>query len=305
MPEARVGLSVAAPLAGRATGLLECLRPQQWIKNGFVFAPLVFSASLRNSSLALSEFFAFASFCLVASGIYAWNDALDWRADLNHPEKRNRPIPSGRLSVPLAISAAILLVASGLAVGFQINAQTGGLVACYVLLNTLYSLKLKHISILDLMCIAVGFMLRILAGAAAIHVTPSHWLLLCGFLLALLLAAAKRRHEVDTLAENGELHRKALAEYSIGWLDQAVTMLSAATSVAYALYTVAPETQDRFHTDGLIYTVPFVVYGLLRYLKLSHSSEGTGNPTAALMLDPHLLLCVVGWAAVCGAVIYL
>jgi 4-hydroxybenzoate polyprenyltransferase len=255
--------------------------------------------------LALSAFFAFGCLCLVASGVYAWNDALDWRADLNHPEKRRRPIPSGRLSVPVAMTAAMLLVAAGLTASFQINPQTGGLVACYVLLNTLYSLKLKHICILDLMCIAVGFMLRILAGAAAIRVTPSHWLLLCGFLLALLLAAAKRRHEIVTLAEHGELHRKALAEYSIGWLDQAVTMLAAATSVAYALYTVSPETQDRFHTDGLIYTVPFVVYGLLRYLKLSYSSEGTGNPTTALILDPHLSLCVVGWAAVCGTVIYL
>jgi 4-hydroxybenzoate polyprenyltransferase len=285
--------------------LLECARPIEWVKNSFVLAPLLFSTHLNQGELVLSGLMACIAFCLAASGIYLWNDLVDWRADLAHPEKKTRPIPSGRLSVATAAISGTLILISGVAVGLRINAPTGLLLCSYVGVNLLYSRWLKHVPILDFMCIALGFVLRVLAGATAVHVQPSHWLLMCTFLLALSLAVAKRRQELVMLDKNSSNHRRVLDHYSLPWLDQVGTALAGATIVAYALYTVSLETQERFGTDRLIYTLPFVIYGILRYLHLVHTSDRTGNPSRLLVSDRPLLICVSVWALICTAIIYL
>lgn len=298
--------AIAGAEAGRSTirGLLECMRPAQWIKNGFVLAPLVFSANLNRPLLVWREFLAVALFCAAASGVYLWNDSVDWKSDLAHPEKRLRPIPSGRLNPWVAATFGSLLLASALLSAFLLNRTTGLLLSGYIALNFLYSFWWKHVSILDLMCIAVGFVFRVMAGASAIEVQASHWLLMCTFLLALFLGIAKRRHEVVTLERESSKHRRVLLDYELAWLDQAATLLSGATVVAYALYTVSPDTQARFGTDALIYTLPFVVFGILRYLQLTHAGGRTGNPTAALLSDRLLIGCLAGWVLTCALVIY-
>ena len=285
-------------------GLLRCMRPAQWIKNGFVFIPLIFSANLNQPSLLIRGTVAFAAFCLVASGIYLWNDAFDWKADLTHPEKKTRPIPAGELSATAARIFGSLLLIAGISLGLWLGRPLAMLLSGYAALNILYGVWLKHLAILDLMSIAAGFVLRVVAGATAIGVVASHWILLCTFLLALFLGVAKRRHELVTLAGDSVRHRRVLDQYTLPWLDQVGTIVTAATIVAYALYTVAPETQTRFGTDHLIYTLPFVIYGMLRYLHLVQGGDRTGNPTHALLTDKPLLLCLLGWVLVCAAIIY-
>jgi 4-hydroxybenzoate polyprenyltransferase len=285
-------------------GLLACMRPQQWIKNGFVLVPIMFSVNLNQPSLLLREAVAFAAFCLVASGIYLWNDVLDWKADLVHPEKRTRPIPAGKLSPTAAAVFGSLMVLAGITIGVELGRSMGLLLGSYAAINIMYGVWLKHMAILDLMCIAAGFVLRVVAGATAIGVVASHWILMCTFLLALFLGVAKRRQELVMLAGDSVRHRRVLDQYSLGWLDQVGTVVSAATIVAYALYTVAPETQSRFGTDRLIYTLPFVIYGMLRYLHLIQQGDRTGNPTSALLTDKPLLFCLLAWILVCAAIIY-
>ncbi|MBI1787497.1 MAG: decaprenyl-phosphate phosphoribosyltransferase [Acidobacteria bacterium] len=280
------------------------MRPAQWIKNGFVLAPLVFSARLAQGEAVGRELAAFGAFCLSASGVYLLNDTMDWREDQVHPTKRSRPIPSGRLSPVVAAVMGVLLMLTSVLIGFVLNPTTGLLLSSYLVINVLYSLWLKHVSITDLMCIALGFVFRVMAGASALDVQASHWLLICTFLLALFLGIGKRRHEILLLAGDSSRHRKVLVEYSVPWLDQAGNLLSGAALVSYALYTVSPETQARFGTDKLFYTLPFVVYGILRYLHLIHAGGGTGNPTSALTSDWQLLTCVTGWLAACAAIIY-
>lgn len=299
-----VATNSAAGIFSASTGLLECMRPVQWIKNGFVLAPVIFSAHLAETSTVLRAIAVFAVFCLAASGIYLWNDCMDWRSDLEHPQKKLRPIPSGRLNPPLAATSAALLVLLSLTWAFSLNRPTGILLSSYAIVNFLYSIWLKHSVIVDVMCIALGFVLRVMAGASAIAVETSHWLLLCTFLLALFLGIAKRRSEIVVLSTGSAKHRRVLTEYSMAWLDQAITLVAGAAVVAYALYTVAPETLAKFGTDRLVYTVPFVLYGILRYLHLVHSGSQTGNPTSALVVDKQLLGCVAAWAATCVIIIY-
>lgn len=284
--------------------VIECMRPSQWVKNGFVLAPLVFSEKLLDSRSEWKELGAASAFCLAASAVYLWNDILDARRDLMHPTKRTRPIPSGRLSVPSAAVASLVLLTAALALGFAINPITGVLLCVYMGINVLYGAGLKHVVVMDLMCIALGFVLRVLAGATAIQAQPSHWLLMCTFLLALTLSIFRRRQEAIMLGDGSAHHRRVLSDYSIAWFDQAGTMLSAATIVAYALYTVSPETQARFGTDRLFYTLPFVVFGTLRYLYLAYTGDRTGDPSSALIADKPLLGCVVAWLAACAVVIY-
>jgi 4-hydroxybenzoate polyprenyltransferase len=242
---------------------------------------------------------------MVASATYLWNDSFDWRADLAHPQKRNRPMASGQLKPSTGRLWALFFLAAGLTSGFALNKPTGVVLLAYVITNVLYTVWLKHQVIVDLMCIALGFIFRVMAGATAINVTSSHWLLMCAFLLALYLAIAKRRHEILLLDNSSPVHRRVLQAYTVPWLDHAGTLLAAATIVSYALYTVSPETIMRFETDRLIYTLPFVVYGILRYLHLVHSSQHTGDPTKALFSDRWLLGCVGLWAVTCIGIIYL
>jgi 4-hydroxybenzoate polyprenyltransferase len=293
------------PTAGASLiALIEGMRPAQWVKNGFVLSPLIFSGKLASSSHYTNALEVFAAFCLAASGVYLWNDSLDWKSDLNHPEKKFRPIPSGRLSAISAAFGGTVAATAALTLAYMVNVPTGLLLTAYLSLNVLYSVWLKQVIIVDLLCIACGFVIRVVAGATAINVLFSHWLLMCTFLIALFLGIAKRRQELVILESGCGEHRRVLKDYKLAWFDQASTLVSASALVAYALYSVAPETQAKFGTDKLIYTVPFVVFGILRYLHMAHSGDRTGNPTDALITDRHLLICVAGWILACAFIIY-
>lgn len=270
----------------------------------FALAPLLFGQKLGDMKAVGMALLAFAAFCLISSSLYIINDIADAEADRAHPEKRFRPIASGELPASWALLAVVvlLLIASGIAVaiGWQFAALAGG----YGVLTLGYSLAVKHVVILDCMTIATGFVLRVVGGAAAINVTPTHWLIVCAFLLALYLAFAKRRQEILMLAESAREHRQVLGEYAVGYLEQVNNILVGATIVCYTLYTVAPETVARFGTDKLIYGTIFVVYGMLRYMVLTQNSANGGNPSKVLISDKPLLVAIAGWAIYNALIIY-
>jgi 4-hydroxybenzoate polyprenyltransferase len=287
------------------TNLLLSLRPSQWTKNVFIFAGLIFSEKLLDLHAASRAAAAFAIFCLLSGVVYLINDVRDREADRLHPVKSRRPIASGALPAPTAMGAAIVFTVIGLTAAYWLDRQFGIVAATYVALLALYSASLKHIVILDALTIAVGFVLRALAGAVVIHVAFSHWLLLLMLLLALFLALSKRRAELVTLADGAHGHRRILAEYSPYLLDQMIGIVTASTLLAYAFYTISPETVQKFGTDRLLWTVPFPLYGIFRYLYLIHQRDGGGNPSEALVTDRPLLVCVALWGLTVIAILYL
>ncbi len=285
--------------------LVEAMRPQQWVKNGFVLAPLLFSKRADEPALIAAAIGAFLAFALSSSCIYLINDILDREQDRCHPEKCNRPVASRRLSVGAAWIGAAFCCALGLGLAFSIASKLGLIVLVYVALQVGYGVVLKHVVIIDVMVVAVGFVLRVLAGAAAVSVVASEWLILCTLLLALFLGFSKRRHELITLGEDSSGHRRVLSDYSLALLDQINSVLLGATIVCYAIYTVSPRTQGEVaKSDELVYSVPIVIYGLLRYLHIVHKGRYSGSPTAALLKDRPLLLCVVVWVLFCSFVLY-
>ncbi len=277
--------------------LLTALRPYQWVKNVFVLAALLFSLGERAAGAGelpfdrgdqiLQALAALAAFCLGSSAIYLINDVLDVESDRQHPTKRLRPIAAGLVSIPLACASSGVCVVAALVLAWLAHPADGSVAAvvgAYMLLNLLYSLRLKHVVIVDAFCIATGFLLRVLAGGFAVGAPLSHWLVLCTLFLALFLALAKRRAEIDLLGERRGSHRRILLEYTPAFLDQSIVVLAACTIVNYTMYTVSPETAGKFGTDnGLVYTVPFVVFGLFRYLLLVQTQKGGGNPTRVLL----------------------
>jgi 4-hydroxybenzoate polyprenyltransferase len=279
------------------------LRPQQWVKNGFVLAPLLFSGRMLERAAVLAAFEAFVSFCLVASAVYIFNDTVDRERDRAHPVKGLRPIAAGRISVAAALPAALALGIGGLLLGWLTQPAVGGILAAYLVLNLLYSIRLKQVVLLDVFSIAAFFVLRLLAGAEAIPVVPSIWLLLCGGLLALYLGFAKRRHELLLLGGASASHRGVLAEYSPQFLDQMSTVLLSVTLISYVMYTLSPEKLAEVGSYALTYSTVFVLYGVFRYLYLVHQRE-QGSPTEALLTDRSLLAAVVLWAGYCALVIY-
>lgn len=284
--------------------LLRSLRPRQWTKNLFVFAGLIFSGELLDPHSAQLALAAFAVFCLLSSVVYLINDISDREADRLHPVKRHRPIASGALPVPIAAMSAVVLGAGGLAAAFLIGPSFGIVAALYVALLAFYSLSLKHVVILDALTLALGFVLRVIGGALAIDVPFSHWLLLLMLLLAMFLALSKRRAELVTLADGAAGHRRILAEYSPYLLDQMISVVTASTLVAYAFYTISAETVAKFGTDRLLYTVPFPLYGIFRYLYLVHQKEGGGDPSELLVTDRPLLACAALWALAVITILY-
>lgn len=280
------------------------MRPHQWVKNLFVLSPLLFGQRLTDTESVLSGLEAFVSFCLMASALYILNDVVDAGADRAHPEKRHRPIASGALPISAALGGAALLLGVALAVAIPLGGRFVALAGVYFTLTLGYCLSFKQIIVLDGIVIASGFVLRVAGGAAAVGVAPSHWLIVCAFLLSLYLAFAKRRQELLLLSASAMQHRRVLSQYTIGYLDQVNTILLASTLLAYSLYTVAPETVERFGTDRLIYGTLFVVYGLFRYLMLIQDPAKGGNPSRLLVRDKPLLMAVVGWVLYNAAVIY-
>lgn len=284
-------------------GLVVSLRPRQWVKNLFVFGGLVFSQRLFTASVwpALG---AFAIFCALSGAIYLFNDVADRDKDRLHPSKRERPIASGLLAIPAALGSAIMLIVVGLAAAAALSPSFAVVALTYVGLLSLYSVALKHVVIVDVLTVAIGFVLRAIGGALAIGVDISGWLLICTILIALFLALGKRRHEYLTLEGEAARHRPILAEYSAGLLDQMIAVVTASTVTAYALYTMSPETVAKFHTQLLPATLPFVLYGIFRYLYLLYRRQLGGNPSELFLNDRALLVNTVGWILAVLLIIY-
>ena len=283
--------------------VLLSLRPRQWVKNFFVFAGLIFSQSLV-TPLVWPALAAFAIFCALSGAIYLFNDLADVEKDRLHPTKRRRPIASGTLSVPAGAAIGVLTLVGSLVAAYALSARFGVVATVYAALLTAYSVWLKHVVILDVLTVAIGFVLRAVAGAAAIGVEISGWLVICTILVALFLALGKRRHEYLTLHGDAAAHRPILAEYSESFLDQMVAVVTASTVTAYALYTMSPDTVAKFHTRWLPLTLPFVLYGVFRYLYLLYRRELGGNPSDLLLSDRALLINTVLWMVALLLVIY-
>jgi 4-hydroxybenzoate polyprenyltransferase len=284
--------------------LLRSLRPRQWTKNLIVFFGLVFGQQLLNPPAVLAASAAFAIFCVLSGVVYLVNDIRDRDADRRHPVKARRPIASGALAPSIAATAAAALAAAAIAGAFLITVPFAVAALAYLALLTAYSAGLKHVVILDVLTIAGGFVLRAYAGAAAIEVEFSHWLLLLTLLSALFLALSKRRAELVRLADDAVGHRRSLAEYSPYLLDQMIGVVTACTLLAYAFYTIDDETVRKFGTDKLLWTVPFPLYGIFRYLYLVHQREGGGDPSETLLTDRPIQVCVLGWSLAVVLIVY-
>jgi 4-hydroxybenzoate polyprenyltransferase len=287
-----------------ALELLSAMRPRQWAKNVFVLAPLVFARQLDDPQVLGRALVAFAAFSLLASAIYLFNDVRDREEDRRHPRKRTRPIAAGRLPVPVAIAAAAALAAGALALGWALGGQLVAILLIYMVANLLYSLGLKRVVILDVMVVSAGFVLRVMAGGVAVGVEVSAWLILCTSFLALFLAFSKRRHELMLLTADAAEQRQVLTHYSPAFLDQMINVVTAGTVVAYAVYAISPETVEKFHTRDLIYTMPFVLFGIFRYLYLIYQRPSQRNPTEAILGDRPFLINIVLWAASVVWVVY-
>jgi 4-hydroxybenzoate polyprenyltransferase len=284
--------------------LIKSMRPHQWTKNVFVLAALVFAQRLGDGASVARSLAAFGLFCILSGSVYIVNDIVDREKDRAHVRKRLRPIAAGRLSVARAGGCAAVFVLLSLAASFALSKGFGVVAASYFAVNLLYSFYIKRIVILDVMTIALGFVLRAVAGAEVIGVEISPWLILCTTLLALFLGFCKRRGELTTLETSATEHREILREYSVGFLDQMISVVTASTVIAYAFYAMSPEVQEKLHTHYLGLTVPFVLYGIFRYLYVTHMKGEGDSPSRVLLQDKPLLINVILWGLTCVALLY-
>ncbi|OGW59381.1 MAG: hypothetical protein A2Y48_09475 [Nitrospirae bacterium RIFCSPLOW2_12_42_9] len=284
--------------------ILISMRPKQWIKNLFIFTPLIFSKTLFIYPYNLKSFMAFIIFCEVSGCVYIINDIADREEDKRHPLKRLRPIASGVLSTYLAGGTAAILMLMFLIGGYSMGNDFLAILFAYFSINLAYSIFLKHVVLLDIFVISLGFVLRVAGGGFAIDVEISSWLLLCTLLIALFLAMCKRRHELVLLEDEAKSHRKILGEYSPYFLDQLIAVVTASTLVTYALYTMSSDVYLKFGNNNLKYTIPFVLYGIFRYLYLVHQKDKGGSPTEIMMSDVPMLMNMGLWALVVGFALY-
>jgi len=287
-----------------AASLFVSLRPDQWTKNLIVFAALIFAVKLLDPAALANASAAFLIFCALSGAVYLINDVSDREQDRLHPLKRARPIASGELSPGTALTAAVVLSVAALASAYSLRPAFAVAAAAYLSLFVVYTRSLKHVVVLDVMTIAIGFVLRAVAGGLVINVHISNWLLVCTMLGALFLGFAKRRHEITLLAEGAKGHRRILEEYDPYLLDQMIGVVAAATMVAYIIYCASPETHAYFGTEWLVLTTPFPIYGLFRYLYLVHRKAGGGNPSDMLLQDRPLQACVLLWGITAIVIIY-
>lgn len=285
--------------------VIKSLRFQQWIKNFFVFAPLIFSQNVFNLPLLIKTVLAFVLFCILSGAAYLLNDIQDLNEDKLHPVKSKRPLASGKLEKKHAFFASLLLVLLGLTGAYFLNINFFVVLLVYFILQIAYSNWLKHVVIIDVFLIATGYFLRVIAGGLAISVQISPWLFICSILIALFLALSKRRHELVLLAKSAEIHRPILKEYTPQLLDQMIAVVTASTVVSYCLYTVSNETVEKFGTMNLLFTVPFVLYGIFRYLYLVHQKDEGGSPEALIIKDKPLLVDLFLWIATAMLILYI
>jgi HAD superfamily hydrolase (TIGR01490 family) len=282
----------------RPADFLRLMRPHQWLKNGFVFVGVLFGHAWSIPEMLLGALLAAAAFSLTASAVYIVNDYADRERDRVHPKKRQRPLASGRVTPAVALGLAALLAAAGAAIGAAAGQAVLALVATYAAMNLAYSFALKSVVILDVFLIAAGFILRILAGTLGIGIAPSQWLIVCSLFLTLFLGFTKRRSELLAVSSEYIIHRKALLHYNPALLDKLMGICAGAALMSYSLYTMSEQTARMHGTENLIYTIPFVAYGMFRYLYLLHAKQVGGDTSHELVRDSHLVVTVLGWAAV-------
>ena len=280
------------------------MRPKQWVKNVFIFTGLIFSRNLFQVDLLTRVSAGFILFSLAASSIYIFNDIQDIVKDRQHPEKRKRPLAAGVLSVQTAYVVSTALAIFALGAGYFLDKTFFAILAAYIVMNIAYTLKIKDMVILDVMFISFGFVIRVLAGTELAAVRPSDWLIICTITISLFLGFSKRRHELVLIGNNANNHRKVLTHYSIPFLDQMIAVATACTVMSYALYTISAETVSRFGTRNLVFTIPFVLYGIYRYFYLIHQKEKGGNPTSAVLTDLPLFVDGILWLIAVILIIY-
>lgn len=285
--------------------VVRSLRIQQWIKNLFVFAPLIFSQNALNPPLLVKTIFAFILFCTLSGAAYILNDIQDLEEDKLHPVKSKRPLASGRLKKTHALFSCVFLILLGLAGAFLLNVYFFVALFVYIVLQTIYSSWLKHVVIIDVFLIATGYLIRVIAGGLAIEIQLSPWLFICTILIALFLALSKRRHELILLDKKAETHRPILKEYTPQLLDQMIAVVTASTVISYSLYTISSETVAKFGTKNLLFTVPFVLYGIFRYLYLVHQKDEGGSPEALIVKDKPLLIDLFLWIVTVVLILYI
>jgi 4-hydroxybenzoate polyprenyltransferase len=281
----------------RWLALLELLRPHQWVKNAFVLVGLLFGHAWRDAGMVLYAIVATLAFCLASGATYAMNDARDAEQDRRHPDKRGRPVARGAVPVRQAMAVAGIAAAASLAVGGLAGWRVAAIIALYLALNLAYTLRLKHVAVLDVVIIAAGFMLRLLAGTLGIGIEPSSWLIACGFLLTLFLGFGKRRAEIARLEDGAGRHRAVLEAYSARFLDNAIMACAAGMTIAYAAYTLSADTARLHGTGRLVLTLPWVLLGTARYLYRLRRRGGGGDPAEEVLRDPVLAASVLGWVA--------
>lgn len=284
--------------------LFGALRVYQWPKNLVVLAALVFAQQLTDPTQIARSILAFILFCAASSAVYLFNDLLDVEKDRNHPEKRHRALASGAMSVSTAIILMVVLVAGSLAAALVLSLPFSGALGLYVGLNILYTVALRNLLIIDVLTVAVGFVIRAVAGAIVLGVSFSNWLVVCALFLALFLSLGKRRRELEVIDAEAANHRVVLGQYSIPFLETLIMIMGASTLIIYVIYTSSPEVIERLGTDKLYLTVPFVVYGLFRYLYLVHHKSGGGDPSKTLLEDGPLLATVLLWGLASVSIIY-
>ena len=276
--------------------MLRLMRPLQWSKNVFVLSGLIFSNSWNDPFIIWKVLAATIAFSYASSAIYIFNDIADCENDKHHPKKKNRPIAAGEVSINAGYLLAATLAVSSIGLSLLASPTVLLIIFLYTVINILYSIKLKHVVILDVFCIASGFMLRILAGTIGVGIPPSKWLLLCGLMITLFLGFTKRRAEIIALKSHKEDHRQVLENYSPILLDETIAICATGVILSYSLYTMSPETILIHHTENLLYTVPFVIYALFRYIFILHHTNGAGDPSSDLFKDKHIIAAVIGWS---------
>jgi 4-hydroxybenzoate polyprenyltransferase len=275
--------------------LWRLVRPHQWVKNGFVLMGLLFANAWRQPLMLRRVVLVAIAFSLIASGVYIFNDLLDREQDMAHPKKKFRPLAAKTINVTTAVLLLMVLWLAGAALGFFVSTAVLFILSIYIGINIAYSLGLKHVVLLDVFIIAGGFMLRILAGTTGVGIAPSQWLILCGLMVALFLGFAKRRAELYALSGETQNHRRVLDNYQPLLLDKMIVVTATCVIMTYSLYTMSPVTIQVHHTEALIYTVPFVMYAIFRYIYALHYKRTGTDPAQEIFRDPHILVSVVGW----------
>ncbi len=284
--------------------ILQLMRPHQYIKNIFILLPLFFALKITDIHLLTQALLAFIAFSLTASAVYILNDYHDIEADRQHPEKKNRPLASGVISKQQALGIMAILFLAGFALMASVSLEAAGILAAYVIMNIAYSLRLKHIAILDITIIAAGFVLRLFVGSAATGIVLSQWIVVMTFLLALFMALAKRRDDVLIYLETGKKMRKVIDGYNLQFLDTAMAIMASVVIVAYTIYTTSPDITEKFHTHYLYLTALFVILGILRYLQIAFVHLDSGSPTKIVLKDRFMQVTISGWIIIFVWILY-